>query len=290
MGFFSSISKTWSSVAKQVLSGNIPGATSTLLNAQVKVIPTASIFKQIATQATIPIVSGLSPGIIAGGISGKITPTSLSSFASTNPVAGLGVKPMALNVGGLLGSIGGILGQTNQSGNAYVNALSTGLNLAGSIIPVASRPPQVMSAPSVSVSNSTAMVAVAAGTRGLTQEIFNAGAKVLNRLGVPFKGTTASFSTALKRSLSTIASLARRTPAGTMVGLLTGLGLTAMEAYVLTSWQAQRRKHRRMNPANSHALRRSVRRIKAFHKLCGDADVIKPRKRCAIPNRFAKAC
>lgn len=40
--------------------------------------------------------------------------------------------------------------------------------------------------------------------------------------------------------------------------------------------------HRRMNPANAKALRRATRRIKSFHKLCGDADVIKTRRRsCA---------
>lgn len=40
--------------------------------------------------------------------------------------------------------------------------------------------------------------------------------------------------------------------------------------------------HRRMNPANSKALRRATRRIKSFHRLCGDADVIKTRRRsCA---------
>ena len=40
--------------------------------------------------------------------------------------------------------------------------------------------------------------------------------------------------------------------------------------------------HRRMNPANSKALRRATRRIKSFHRLCGEADVIKTRRRsCA---------
>lgn len=191
---------------------------------------------------------------------------------------------MALNIGGLLGSVGTILGQTNTTGNPLVQGLGSALSLAGQVIPVATaKPPAVMSAPSMS-----APAVIASGSaRGLTQEIFNAGVKVLSRLGVPFKATTGSFSAALRRTLSSVASLARRTPAGTMVGLLTGLGLTAMEAYVLTSWQAQRRKHRRMNPANSKALRRSVRRIKAFHRLCGEADVIKPRKRCAPVARCA---
>lgn len=41
--------------------------------------------------------------------------------------------------------------------------------------------------------------------------------------------------------------------------------------------------HRRMNPANSKALRRSIRRVQSFHRLCKTADVIASharRKRC----------
>jgi len=40
--------------------------------------------------------------------------------------------------------------------------------------------------------------------------------------------------------------------------------------------------HRRMNPANSKALRRAQRRLKSFHRLCSDSDVLKSRRRsCA---------
>lgn len=40
--------------------------------------------------------------------------------------------------------------------------------------------------------------------------------------------------------------------------------------------------HRRMNPANSKALRRAQRRLKSFHRLCSDSDVFKTRRRsCA---------
>lgn len=41
--------------------------------------------------------------------------------------------------------------------------------------------------------------------------------------------------------------------------------------------------HRRMNPANSKALRRSIRRVQSFHRLCKSADVIATgakRRRC----------
>jgi len=47
--------------------------------------------------------------------------------------------------------------------------------------------------------------------------------------------------------------------------------------------------HRRMNPANSKALRRSVRRIKSFHRMCQSTDVLKSRGRRA-PSRSCGTC
>jgi len=186
-------------------------------------------------------------------------------------------KPMALNIGSILGAAGSILGKTNSTSNPYVAGLGTALSLVGSAIPVArggvpARPP-VSKAPSAM----TPMVARAAG--GLTQEIFNAGNKVLQRLGIRYPVTASGFSSALRRSLGSIASLARRTPAGTIVNILLGLGLTAYEANVLTAWYSQRRKGRRMNPANSRALRRAARRIRSFHRLCSTTDILKTRSR-----------
>lgn len=188
---------------------------------------------------------------------------------------------MALNIGGILGSVGGIIGQTNTTQNPIVSGLGSALQLAGQIIPVATQRAPATTALVPAMATATPVAVTGVGTRGLTQEIFNAGQKLLARLGVPYRATTGSFTAALKRSLSAVAGLARRTPAGTMVGLLTGLGLSAYESTLLTAWQVQRRKHRRMNPANSKALRRSIRRVKAFHRLCAEADIIKPRKRCA---------
>lgn len=39
------------------------------------------------------------------------------------------------------------------------------------------------------------------------------------------------------------------------------------------------KRHRRMNPANSKALRRAARRIKSFHRMCGTIDLLKSRGR-----------
>lgn len=275
MGLFSSIGGFFATAAKAVATGGISLVAPKLIPSFIDKPLTQLVSLQNPSNfAQLKQTIGFAAAPFTGGT---------SALASRALLSG-GGSPMAFNVGGLLGSIGGILGSTNTSGNPYIGGLGSALQLASSAIPVAQgRPP--MSAPSVSVPAIAGSTALAVAGRGLTQEIFNAGAKVMNRLGIPFKASTASFTRALKRSLATIAALARRTPAGTMVGLLTGLGLTAMEAYVLTSWQAQRKKSRRMNPANSSALRRSVRRIKAFHRLCGEADVIKRRGGCKTKGR-----
>lgn len=58
----------------------------------------------------------------------------------------------------------------------------------------------------------------------------------------------------------------------------TALGITVAElATLITTSNA--RKRRRMNPANSKALRRAARRIKSFHRLCTHTDVLKSRGR-----------
>lgn len=191
-------------------------------------------------------------------------------------------QPMAFDIGQFIGNVGGILSKSpGLAANPYAAGLGSAFSVASAFIPqkkaamttVARRLPVTPIRPGGNVS------VLPRAVSGLTQEIFNAGTKVLGRLGIPFKATAGSFSAALRRSLGSIASLARRTPAGTIVSILAGLGLTAIEANMLAAWFAQRKKGRRMNPANSRALRRAARRIRGFHKLCTHTDVLKTRGR-----------
>lgn len=55
-----------------------------------------------------------------------------------------------------------------------------------------------------------------------------------------------------------------------------GLAITVEELSTLIFHQATK-KRRRMNAGNAHALRRSMRRIESFHKLCQRADMLKSR-------------
>jgi hypothetical protein len=284
MGFLGSIGRTIGSAFTQVKMGNLQGAVSTVLNKQASIIPTAPIFKQVARDFTIPLVSAVGPGLALslatgpGGFSGGITSfvnSPLSSFKSTG--GSFGGNPMALNIGGLLGGLGGIFGGQANQGTA-IGTLGQFASLASGFFPS----PQMSQVVQTAVAPMQVM-GMAPAIRGmatrLTREIFDAGAKVLSRLGIPVSAAPGAFSSTLKRTLSSIASLARRTPSGTMVSLLIGLGLTALEANMLTAWHAQRKKGRRMNAGNPRALRRAARRIKSFHRMCSTIDLLKSRSR-----------
>ena len=205
-------------------------------------------------------------------VSPQVALAALSGGASL-PLTGGGGSAMSLNIGGLLGNIGGILG---GSSNKYISNVGQFAGLASQFIPQASSripsaPPGIGGGGGVMVSNNP----VRSSGANLTQEVFNAGLKVLNRIGISYPATAGGFARVLKRSISSMASLARRTPTGTIVSLLAGLGLTAYESTLLVAWHAQRKKGRRMNPANSKALRRAARRIKGFHRLCQHTDLIR---------------
>jgi len=186
---------------------------------------------------------------------------------------------MAINIGGILSATGQAFGGI---ANPYSQALSVGANIASAFFqppPPAPIPapvmmmPQVYSAPAVSaspvfdVANRNLPAPTGGGSRGMTQEIFGAASKMLQRLGIAPRSVS-GFLSNTRKALSSLASLARRTPSGTLISLLVGLGLAAQEANQLAGWWATTgKRRRRINPANVTALRRSLRRVGAFEKL-----------------------
>jgi len=274
MGFFDDVFKTVTQVAKAVVTGGvsliapklIPGPLNTIIDTITGLQFPSSVGQVGATAA---LVAGVSPAALAALPAGSTFLAGSKVFLGPGhgQPSPQGAQPMALDLGNLLGAVGSVF-----SGSTIGNFATA----ASQFIP---QPVSYTALPVAQVQSSQLPVVVA-GRNQLTKEIFDAGAKVLARLGVPLRTVTASTVTsALKRALGSIASLARRTPSGTIVSLLVGLGLTAYEANLLTAWHAQRRPGRRMNPANSKALRRAARRIKSFHKLCVHVDVLKSRGR-----------
>lgn len=265
MGFFSGLKKVFKKVVKPVI--------------------------KVAQKATTVVATGglslVSKDIrnVGNAYTSQLFPTSFQQavniglgVATKNPALFLpqnvqgGSQPMAFNIGGFVGQVGGILGKSQIGGLQNLGAVAS---LASGFIPQKSMATPVakksMSAPSAALPT---IIAGGAGAGKLTQEIVNMGAILLQKLGIKVN-SIAQFAPALKRALGSIASLARRLPGGSMVSILIGLGLTNYAANLLTAWYAQRKKHRRMNPANSRALRRAARRIKSFHRLCTHTDLIR---------------
>lgn len=285
MGFFKSLSKIqpFKSPAKAVTAIVKPLVTAALKD---PVRATLAVTSGGASEAlrAAPVVgdiyaagTNLAAAVVTGG-------GSVALQSVTSQLAPQGGQPMAFNVGQFLGGVSQAFG---QSSNPYLSGFGQAANIAQAFVPQpVSYPmqPSPVGGGQVYTVGNTVNLPAKVPTSGMTKEIFDAASKLLARLGIPVRSVSA-FIPSVKRALSGIAALARRTPAGTIVSLLIGLGLTAMEANLLVSWQAQRRRSRRMNPANSKALRRAARRIKSFHKLCVHTDLIKTHHRRSAPPR-----
>lgn len=268
MGLFGSIGNIFSRAVTAVATG---GASEII-----RAVAPSSALPQVAQNLLAPstlgqIASHPVTSLLTRGVS-----TSLAPAVQPNFVPLSGGQPMAFNIGGLLGQVGTILGGSQLPALQTVGQLSS---LAGAFVP------QPTARPIGAVGVAQPMPVGLPAQRGgsITQSAFNAGSRLLARLGIQPRSVS-GFTSALRRVLSSISSLARRTPSGTIISLLVGLGLTALEATELAVWHSHK-KRRRMNPANSKALRRSVRRIQSFHKLCRTADVLKARGRSRSSSR-----
>lgn len=109
-----------------------------------------------------------------------------------------------------------------------------------------------------------------------TQDIFNAVQKLLNRFNVPQLGLTIPRMKAIARKLlAAMIRFARLNPALSLISMLVSFGLTADEAYKLLTWFGTKRRRRRMNSGNAKALRRALRRVESFQRLCARAGAVR---------------
>jgi hypothetical protein len=264
-----------------------------------------NLFKSVAkigTKATTIVATG-GLSLVSSKIRKTVNPLSAQLFPSSfSQVArlGLGVATrnpsfflpqqrganMGFNIGGLLQGIGGALGNVQGANAGGLRALGTVSSIIGSGFTVAPRAtPVALRQPSMnpvygqrSILTRVKQQNSNLGGAVVPLDVTQAGMMLLDKLGVSISSASA-FVPALKRSLSALSSFARRTPTGTVISVLLGLGLSQMAATSLIAWYATKKKYRRMNPANAKALRRAARRIKGFHRLCQHTDLIKTRSR-----------
>lgn len=196
-------------------------------------------------------------------------------------------QDMALNLSGILSAAGTALGGIN---NPYTQAFGAIANIGAAAIapnyvpqpvsqpvygggypaiPVGTRAPVGPS----SAGHAGSVMLAGTGGAALTQVVRGIVGKISGTLG---KTLSVASATALLRKLAKFFTSPE--------AIATYLGVTVGELYQLYAYSSAR-KRRRMNPANSHALRRAARRIKSFHRLCQHTDLLKSRGR-----RGARSC
>lgn len=253
MGLFSFLDPITKPIAKV-----LQPATSAILTGGL------SLISPTVKKAVSPISRALVPSTVSQGLNigaGLLTKNPSLFLGGVNPQQG--VQPMGLNIGGILGSVGTILGGNQNPIFQKVSEVST---LASQFFPVptAGLPRSVPSSP-IAIPTAAAMPMIRGGAmvaRGFFNK-FPALATAMQQLRA--RGIT------VKRSQ--LWSMLKRFGPEALVG--GGLLTAGAVSELMVAGPG----HRRMNPANVKALRRSMRRLESFHRLCVSADRLRSRGR-----------
>lgn len=167
---------------------------------------------------------------------------------------------MALNIGGILGGVSGLFGG-NQ--NPYFQGISNVAGLASQFVPQPSAQQVALRLPGPTQLPALGRSLAPAVGRGFFNKYPNLATAMTQLRARGFKVKRSQLWNLMKRFGPEL--------------LVTGGLLTAASISELMMAGPGRR---RMNPGNVTALRRSMRRLESFHKLCGTADKLRrPRGR-----------
>lgn len=162
-------------------------------------------------------------------------------------------------VGSFLGQVTGTLGAIRQ-----LSAPSPSLILPATG-PVVQQP--IVTAARIPMARAPVSQALSAGVAAISAGMTRIIAPILIKIAEATGSTTMT----LRRAVKIVRRMGRAIgPASVAVAL--GLSIEELGTLILADSQRIRR---RMNPANVSALRRSMRRIQSFHKLCQKADLLK---------------
>ena len=250
----------------------------------------AGTLEQVATNPVLAVQAVAAPLLSIPGTGVQSLPERISSVAPETRTAYVigqslalsaatgGGNPVALNLGNLFSTAGNILGGITAGGTVgnVLSTVSGGLNLASQFLP------QPASSPVVIPTTAPQVITTAAGGVRTAAQALSVGAGGMALRDVA-RGIIAKMAASLGlRSLSPARAAELIKKAGKFFtspeAIATYLGVTVGELYTVWTY-SQLKRRRRMNPANGRALRRAVRRIKSFHRMCQHTDVIKPRRR-----------
>lgn len=171
---------------------------------------------------------------------------------------------MALNIGGILGQVGTIFGGGQ---NQIFSGISNVANLASQFFPQTGTAPAPVTALAVRPAPTSLGMLPALGR----------GAAMVGR---SFFNRFPNLATAMQQ----LRDRGQQVTRGQLFSLLKRFGPEVLitggllTAAAVSELMVAGPGRRRMNPANVHALRRSARRIKSFHKLCQTVDLIKTKR------------
>lgn len=205
----------------------------------------------------------LARNIYTGGLTGQATGLA-NQFLMPRE------EPMAINLGGVFENVGKIFNANSGGGNNIFGTIGQGFQLAS----------QFTQPRMIPVTNPTAPIIA-----GAVIPRIMAAAGLATRGAVVSRGFFSRYPNLAAgiQQLRTRGQLVKRSQLFSMLKrfgpeiLVSGGLLTAAAVNELMVAGAG---HRRMNPGNIKALRKSMRRVEAFHKICGRADKLtRPRRR-----------
>jgi len=183
------------------------------------------------------------------------------------------ITGLVKNVSGLFGAATAGLGQFGQfSAASGLNLLPSPIARPAGVFPI-SNPIAVGPVPRV------AMATTQMGVGSIALQTARAVGSLMTRATAPILIKIAETLGRRSMTLRQAVKIIRRT--GTFLGpaaAAAAVGITLSEMAELIMADASRPR-RRMNPANISALRRSMRRIQSFHRLCQKADTLRGRSR-----------
>lgn len=230
-------------------------------------------FSQIGVQV-LQAAARVGSAIATGGtsIAVEAASTALQIYQQEN-------KTMGLDLGGIFGGVATALG--GLSSGSYLTGLQGVGQIASSFL--SSPTPSYAAMPSYSMPQygivpysqpQAPMQAQPVGAFSVAgQAIARLTAPILAKIAVKL-GLRARPS--LTRAMDMVRKAAKLLTSPEAVAAALGITVAELATLITTS---NARKRRRMNPANSKALRRAARRIKSFHRLCTHTDVLKSRGR-----------
>ena len=188
---------------------------------------------------------------------------------------------MALNIGGLVSGIGGVLsgaggalgtfGKLATVAGAFVPAPSGGggVPMIASTLPTSRGPVAGQQPQAIPVGAPTVIAGVATtAARQLMRAILPILLKITQYVGL-------SRTVTLRWSIRQIRNMSKYLPPAAVAATL-GITVAELAQLIMANTMLPRR---RMNVSNTKALRRAMRRVEGFHKLCQRADTLRSRGR-----------